>query len=75
MISEAAELLLGALEPLRVGVCVDCAATKVLFMSRETSVKATKELISTGHALAAIADCDMCDRTRPVTRLRRRHWS
>jgi len=74
MISEAAELLLGALTPLRVGVCINCAATKVLFTSRENSVRATKELISTGDALADIGECDMCARRMLLTRLRHPRW-
>ena len=69
MLSEAAEFLMAALAPLHEGVCVDCAA-RALECSREESLKATKELIANGYALAWIEPCALCDRTRPVTRLR-----
>ena len=52
MLSEAAEFLLGALHGLRgEGLCPACAA-KMLVCTRETMVKATKELIAAGSVLA-----------------------
>ena len=71
MPSEAADFLLAALWPLRGGICVDCAATKVLMRSRDDSLKATKELILNGSALAILGTCDMCYGHGLLTRVRR----
>ena len=69
LLSEAAELLMSALVPLRRGVCVDCGA-RVLERSREESLKATKELIANGCALAGFDACEFCKQVEPLTRLR-----
>jgi hypothetical protein len=69
MLSEAAEFLIAALAPLHQGICVDCGA-RVLERSREESLKATKELIANGYALAGLDACALCDEVKLVTRLR-----
>src|SRR5262245_17909126 len=69
MLSEAAEFLLAALAPLRDGICVDCAA-HALEVSPEVSLKATKELIASGYALASLDICALCALRKMVTRLR-----
>jgi hypothetical protein len=69
MLSEAAEFLIAALAPLHQGICVDCGA-RVLERSREESLKATKELIANGYALAGFDACALCDEVKLVTRLR-----
>src|SRR5262245_22918873 len=56
MLSEAAEFLLAALLPLHQGICVDCAA-RSMERSYEESLKATKELIANGYALAGLDTC------------------
>jgi len=69
MLSESGEFLLAALAPLHQGVCVDCAA-RALECSREESLKAAKELIANGYAHAWVESCALCNREKPVTRLR-----
>jgi len=70
MLSEAAEFLLAALAPLRQGICVACAA-RSMERSYEESLKATKELIANGYALARLETCALCNDDKPVTLLRR----
>jgi CheY-like chemotaxis protein len=69
-LSEHARLLLGLLKPVRGSVCTKCVAD-ALSCSPEESLKATKELISNGLALAHQGPCARCSEVRPVTRLRR----
>jgi hypothetical protein len=69
MLSEAAEFLLAAFGPLRQGICVNCGA-RALERSAEESLKATKELIANGYALAGFDACALCDEMTLVTRLR-----
>jgi hypothetical protein len=69
MLSEAAEFLLAAFAPSPRGICVDCGA-RALERSREESLKATKELIANGYALAGLDACALCDEVTLVTRLR-----
>jgi hypothetical protein len=69
MLSAAGEFLRGALSGLNAGLCPACAANMMGCM-REDMVKATKELISHGLALAELAVCDACQKPTLVARLR-----
>ena len=69
MLSETAEFLLGALYGLRDGLCPACAAN-MKGCTREEMVKATKELILHGAALAESAACSACQHVGAVARLR-----
>jgi hypothetical protein len=69
MLSEAAEFLFAAFAPLPQGICVDCGA-RALERSREESLKATKELIANGYALAGYDACALCHEVTLVTRFR-----
>ena len=69
-LSEQARLLLGLLKPVRGGLCINCVADS-LPCSPEESLKATKELISNGLALAEQDPCSRCWKAQPVTCLRR----
>ena len=69
MLWEPAEFLLAALAPLHQGICVDCGA-RAMERSAEESLKATKELIANGYALAGLDACALCDEVTLVTRLR-----
>ena len=69
MVSEAGELLLRALSFYRGGMCVDCSAT-LMTCTREISLKATKELILNGLALAKPGRCRLCTRDQLITCLR-----
>ena len=70
MLSEAADFLLAALLPLHQGICVDCAA-RSMERSYEESLKASKELIANGYALAGLDTCALCNNLKLATRLRR----
>ena len=71
MLSEMAEFLQGALREIHHGgVCPTCAAT-LMGSTREDMVKATKELILHGVALAQVDWCTVCNQTRLVAYLRR----
>ncbi len=75
MLSEAGEHLLGLISALRAGICVPCSA-QMMERTREdalkaTKLKATKQLILNGKALATHARCDICASWQPVTVLRR----
>ena len=59
MLSATAEFLLGSLQASRGGLCPICAA-KLMGCTREDMVKATKELILHGAALAYHAECSSC---------------
>ena len=71
MLSEAAEFLVGALAHLHQGICVECGVW-LLERSREESLKATKELIATGYALAVVGVCALCNNQKLTTLLRHR---
>jgi len=68
-VSEHGRLLLGLLNPLDGGLCTKCVAD-ALECSPEESLKATKNLISNGLALAKQDLCARCGEVQPVTRLR-----
>src|SRR5262245_42519725 len=69
MLSEAGELLFRALSVFRKGMCADCAAT-LMTCTREISLKATRELILNGSALAEYGACRFCSSDQLITRLR-----
>lgn len=73
MLSAGAEFLLGTLHGLHDVICPSCAATMMGCM-REDMVKATKELIGHGLALAGSATCSACKRVQFVARLRLSRW-
>jgi|SRR6267143_1894964 len=70
VLSEHGSLLLGLLKPVHGGVCSNCVA-HMLPCSPEESLKATKELISNGHALREQGSCAVCCEMRPLTCLPR----
>ena len=69
MLSEPGELLLRDLSFFRGGMCVDCSAG-LMGCTREISLKATKELILNGYALAEQGRCRLCARDQLITLLR-----
>jgi len=69
-LSEHGSLLLGWLNPVSGGLCTNCVAD-ALSCSREESLKATKELISNGLAVAERGPCALCLEVRPLTHRRR----
>ena len=68
-LSEHGRLLLALLKPVGVGLCIKCVG-EALACSPAESLKATKELISNGHALGQQAACVRCLEVQPVTCLR-----
>ena len=70
LLSVAGEQLLGMLWALHNGICVSFSE-RMMERTREEALKATRELILNGKALAREAVCDICASPQLVTVLRR----